>query len=357
MLNNSDLSTLHSDDDVNVVEYVEAIWRRRRTVALLVFAGTLIGALLASMAPRVYVAQVSLGVTKGPGAPDATAVSNMIALIANPSSAFRIVNELHLDQATPPLSAQDLFSRAVTVERDGTVIVITGRLRDPVLASKVVQRVAEVGIETVRRFGASEQGKLLETLKSQMEAAKTQLDQANAHRRVSRNTAELEVQRALLSAAEQQLKAAGNDAALSGNQKARDAYVERLARFIAESRTTIATLERNGYDLHGTRIDEARSPRPVDPATDRAAQATEADAEHNVALGIYTELAGNYERAMIRASTDASQLQFIAGEQTPASPVSRHVARTAAVGGAIGLIIGSLVALVIPAFQRRSVTA
>lgn len=339
---------------------------------------------------------------------------NFRPLLENRAIVAEIVREFDLRSASPwrfssaasgPFAPADFLRDRVTVEQVAGTNLLRVRVRheNPETAAKVANALVERGLALNRRLNQQEvvesrdyiKSQLdqaagrVETLKGQLLAAKTgsQVDALKAdtegaldlRAKLMELDASIEYERAFLAASEAELKSArqlvttrrsiDRDPALMeaakgqapgaavlglelSEEQVNEAY-SKLQEQIAESRAKLAGQERQRRMLvDDRRLNGARLPA-LSKLYESEVAIARLEAEYEMALKLYTDLAARYEDARLRVGSRGAQLQVLDPAVTPTGRASPRVAALTQIGAVLGLLLACLLVLGRHFYRRR----
>lgn len=159
----------------------DAVLRRLFGSRYLVLAGAFIGGALgivaAVAAERLYAATTTLLVRQSSAPSPTVATSNMRALIANYNVAAAVIGELSL-----PTTPQRFLDQDLTIEDvPGTFLMrVSVRQRDPALAARVANRVAQEAIELNQTLTRTGDDKIQRVMQQELTDARKRMNEAEA---------------------------------------------------------------------------------------------------------------------------------------------------------------------------------
>jgi len=389
-------------ETVNLRDHLRLLQRHRALiVACTLFGG--VAALVAGLAvKREYVADAALAISRSKigenaAASDVLSTANFRPLIESRAVAAQVVKDLKLEDPPYSISPSEFFRDVVQIEevRNSSVLLVHGRLRDPVRVADIVNRVADLGTATARRVSQQEAIQAREDIKAQLDEAKTRLDAATLKLDRARTSSQLELvrtdvdaaleqrralldltinieaEKARLQRAEQELAARprvdtvkrsidGNpallEAARNGNSTPRDLLAlqssseevnpvyQDLDKQVASSRTELAALQRQKAQMTARKLDDPRL-TSLTEMYQRESEIGRLEMEHSLAKKVYEEVANSYESARLLVAGRSSGLQILTRAVPPDRPESRKLPRTILIGASSGFLLSSLFVL------------
>lgn len=393
---------IYDDDEIDLRVYVRAIWRYR----IVIMAGTVLCAALAFvwglLTPRTYQAEVALAVSQSKLAEQAgqgATTANFRPFVESHALAAKVIQELGLGESPYRLSPTTFFGSVVTIEevRNSTIFQLRARIGDPVLVARLVNRVAELAVETSRRVSQQEAVRSRDDIKLQRDEAQSRMGQSEAQLRAFRESSQIELlrkdvdallgqrgqlltlmvgietEKARLAKAEEELSARQRidtvkrtidsepalmeSARKSTNQSTdllglelRNEFVnpvyQALDQQIATSRTNLAALERQKTQLVDVRKLDAGQLKQLTQLYEKEGELSHLEMERDLARKVYTEVATSYETARLQVAGRSAQLQIIEPALPADRPESRRVARNTLIALVVGLMLSAMGALV-----------
>jgi capsular polysaccharide biosynthesis protein len=279
--------------ELDVSAFLAALWRRRvRTLALVIVAAAASGAWTA-LREKEYSAASMIAVAAEENRPQ-PAIGMYAQLAQDTSAAAEVIRAAGLDHGARTVSPEALLADHLVVSqgRDLPTLTIEARMWTPELAADVANRIADKVVERASKIAAP----TVTVLRAESDAAKTRL------------------------------KAAADAlASASGEYKANDGIV-RLPR---QSGTTELFDAATGGAWQAPR-DGTKYSAFVD-----------AVGEYEVAMRVYMQAASAYQRELLFAETRPKGIQVVDRAAAPAQPVQTRPARSAVIGGFIGLLVAA----------------
>jgi len=368
---------------------------------------TLVGALAALVAsflvPRTYAADAALAISRSKLGEETRTTSETLStanfrpLVESRAVAAQVIKEMKLDQRPYSVSPNRFFADVIEIEevRNSAVILVHGRLPDPVAVADVVNRVAELGAETARRVSQQEAVQARNDIKLQVDEAKSRLDTASARLDAARSSAQLELARkdvdsaldqrgallellikiqaekARLATAERELAKRQRvdtvrrsitdptlmEAARNANGSTKDLLglqttteevnpvYQELDKQVATSRTQLAALEGQRALIAARRLDSPNLSGLSDLYA-KESQIEGLEMELDLARRIYEDVANSYESARLLVAGRSSGLQILSRAIPPDKPESRKLPRNIVIGSLTGFLLSALVVLV-----------
>jgi uncharacterized protein involved in exopolysaccharide biosynthesis len=397
-------------DTLDIGAHLHVLWRNRLLLLGCAVLGGVVSLTVGVMGPREYVAEAALAISRpkiGEGLPASELMStaNFRPLIESRAIAARVIKDTGLDQAPYFVSPSSFFNQVVEVAevRASSVMTITGRLPDPQLVARVVNRVVEVGVETARRVNQQEAQQTESDIKLQRDEAKTRLDQATENLQLTRVASQLELvksdvaselkerstllnldimiesERSRLARIETELnkrkqlvdvrRSIDSDPAASeaaralqtpskellslqiNNQELSTVYQD-LDKAMALSRTKLAAMERQKAQMDSRHLSTG-SLATLNNLYSKEAKISRLETERDLANDVYKDLAKSYETARLMVIGRTSALQVLSTAIPPDRPESRKLARSVLIGSMSGLLLAALVLLVVHAFRTE----
>jgi capsular polysaccharide biosynthesis protein len=377
-------------------DMAEALWRGRAVIAVGAIVLALAGAASTVVRPRQYEATATLAVYAArlaEQAQQAAPPESLVPLIASPTLASRVVQELGLDRPPGSYTAATLFDGPVVVRAvpQSSLIKIVARFEDADLASRVSNRLAELGVDAVAAAGRVDVTAVERELKAMLEAADARRLDAERQYEEYRSGAQVELvekevatllgQRAALMDASVRLEAerarlarlegelAGRDRLLSLRQSiVDDPAMAEVARGVAPERRDLLGLEvrsdaqdpvYSGIDAQvalsrglvaSLEQEVARLTSSVGPGGtplqrlsqlyERQSQLERLDSERRLAAKAYDDVASRYMGARLASIGRLPQLAMVDPAMVPDAPMGRYLARNVF----LGLVSGALLA-------------
>jgi len=390
-----------ANDTAPALDYLAVV--RRHWPLLLAGVATGLAAALAVnlLAPKKYEAWATVLVSDARALERGVArnalVPSVRALLENQTLAARLVREFHLDAPPHELEAEDFLRDALRVEdvKGTDVIRVRVRLRDPVLAARVADRLVAMGLELNRQVTRDESAAQREALKSELDSARARVleheralleFQQKAQVEVSRKDVDtslgqrgqmlgvlvdLETEKARLTKAEEELKGreriltvrksidsdpalmeaakrAGkeNEAVLGlqMNTEVMNPVYEALEQQIATSRTRLAALERQKTELSDKLHLGDKSLVQLTNLYQKEIELGKRQLELELGRKVYSEVLVRYEQAAITGRK--TELQVVDNALPPRRPAFPRPALNLGLGAAFGLLAGLLAAFV-----------
>ena len=391
------------DSEIDLREYVWVLWRYRLGILSATIACVALALVVGLTSKRTYVTEISLAVSRSKlGAVDERSgeatTANLRPFVEDRGLAAKVIGELGLDKPPYQISASTFFGTVVAVEevRNSTIISLTGRLDDPALVARTLNRVAELAIDNVRRVSQEEALKARDDIKVQLDESSVRLLDSDAKLRTFRDSSQIELlrrdidallgerggllkllvgietEKARLTTAEQELagrqridtlrrsidsepalmesarKPAGQPADVLGlelrNELMNPVY-QSLDQQIASSRTTLAALEREKAQLVDVRKLDGKQLAQLSRLYQTEAELSHLELERDLARTVYLEVAKNYELARLLVVGRSSDLHVISPAIEPDRPASRNVVRNTLFALMIGFVLSVVGAL------------
>jgi len=390
-------------ESVDVRGQLRLLQRHWRLIVACTAIGAIVAIVISFVRTRVYAADSALMISRskigeGPMQLDVLSTANFRPLIESRAVASQVIKETKLDEAPYWISPSKFFDDVVEIEevRNSSVLLVHGRLRDPVLVAEIVNRVADLGTLTARRVSQQEALQARDDIKLQLDEAKMRFEQATAKLDDARKAAQLELlrkdvdaeleqrgalldlrinieaEKARLARAERELagrqrvdtvrRTIDNDPALmeaarNSDGKPKDLLglqmqseeinpvYQELDKQVATSRTQLAALERQQAQMTARKLDDPRLDRLTE-MYGKESQLGRLEMERDLAQKIYQEVANSYESARLLVAGRSSALQILTRAIPPDKPESRKIARNLLIGTLSGFLLSSLLVLV-----------
>lgn len=404
------VKTPSANDQIDLAEYVSAIWRFRFAIIAVTLAACVVAAVVSLRAARVYEASLVLNVSPPKfgdgGTQPVLTPASFRPLLQSPTVAATVIREFHLDQAPYNLTPSDLVSMIEAEEIRGTTLIrLTVTFPDAQLSAKIADRVAELGIALARKMIADEGTGARDLIKqeldesqrayesadravtefrtrAQIEALRKDVDAALGERATLLTLlVQIESEKAKLSHLETELSkrtridslrrsVLDNAAGDTGvGAKATDSAALRLqSEFVngvyanldeaaARSRADLAAMEKRRAELIDKRHIDAAALPSLTALYAREAELARLTADRDLAQKSYLSAAAMYEQARLQVAGRSARLEIIEPAVAPDRPLSRNTARNVALAGLVtlGLLIGAALCIHIVALSQRDV--
>lgn len=389
-------------ETVDLREQLRLLYRNRTLILACVVVGIVVALAASFLIRRNYAAEAALTISRskigeGPTASEILSTANFRPLIESRAVASQVIKDTGLDRAPYWVSGSTFFGRVVEIEevRNSSVLVVRGRLSDPVLVADVVNRVANLGAETARRVSQQEALQARDDIKLQLDEAKSRLDAASKKLDDARTASQLEIverdvesaleqrgalldleinietQKARLAKAEQELgkrqrldtvvRSIDSDPALmesvrNSDGRTRDMLAlqvkneeinpvyQELDKQIASARTELAALERQKLQMRARKLDDPRFPGLTEMYAKQSALGR-LEMERDLAKKVYEQVANSYESARLLVAGRSSGLQILTPAIPPDRPEPRKVPRNLLIGALTGFLLSSVAVL------------
>jgi uncharacterized protein involved in exopolysaccharide biosynthesis len=362
------------EDDLDLLRYGRFLRAHWLVLALgaAVGAGTAFG--ISTRAPLVYRATATLAMVP-PTSSGIVALTAVTArgLVENLTLIADTLNELDLQQRMTP---QAFVREALMVHAvpSTNLLKVGVTLPDPAKARVAAASLATKAADLSRRIDQEGATVTRDALKTQAEEAARRLDAIQARLLEFQTTArieimaadaeavlegrgearrlaiELETEKARLASLEQELaRQAGGVPArtIPGMAMAGVVDLQAMLQYeAAAARARVSSLERQWKDT--ARV--ARDPkgvRDLDRLHGLRLQLARLTADFDVTKTVYTDLAQRYEEASSRLVAITPQLLLVDPPVQPEGPEPRRRTQATILGGLIGLVLGTVLALVI----------
>jgi uncharacterized protein involved in exopolysaccharide biosynthesis len=398
------------DPRLDLAAHLHVLWRNRWLLAGCAVLGGAIALGITLLGPRYYIAQAALAISRpkiGDGLPaqDQLATANFRPLVESRATAAQVIKETGLDKPPYSVSPSSFFGVVVDIQevRASSVMLVTGRLQDPELVAKVVNRVVELGVETARRISQREGLQARDDIKLQLDEAKKRLDIAAETLQANRTRSQLELVKSDVTSAikeragllpllieietettklaklEQELakrnrvesvrRSIDTDPALTEaartlettprellnlqikNEELSSVYQD-LDKEVALSRTKLATLQRQKAQMDSRNLSKS-SLKQLDDLYAKEMLIGRLETERDLANEVYKGLARSYENARLMVAGRTSALQILSTAIPPDKPESRKAVRAMLIGVTSGVLLGALVLLLVHAFHAE----
>ncbi len=372
--------------------HVQAVWRRRWLLAAVTLVCGLIGFSSSILARRTYEATLTLAASNskiGEESSSAAVVANFRPLVESRTTAAAAVAKFGLDKPPHGYGPTLFLERALVLEevRNSSLIRLRVRLHDPAIVADVCTFIADRAVEMARTLSQDEAVQARDLIKAQVDEASRRLGEAESRYAAYRDQAQVdllrrdvdvlltqraqlsnlvvqvETEKARLARAEQELQqrervdtvkrtidgapllmeAARQEGAAPGNLLGLELRSEsispvwdKLDEQVANSRATIAALERQRSELTGARKLAGERLSQLTLLYEREAELSRLELERQLARTVYTETATRYENARLQVASRSAQLQVIDKAVPPDRPLSRNVARNTLVALMLG---------------------
>ena len=391
------------NDSVAFREQFQQLSRHRRLIAGCTLLGGLIALAVSFLLPRTYVAESALTISRSKIGEnlitsDVLSTANFRPLMESRAVASQVIKDLKLDQPPHDVTTNAFFRDVIAIEevRNSSVLLVRGRLGNPVLVAEAVNRVADIGAETARRVSQREAEQARDDIKLQLDEAKTRLDAAILRLDQRRTSAQLELthrdvdaaleqrgellellinieaEKARLTKAEQELASRQRvntvvrsidgdpallEAARNGDGRPRDLLAlqtknqeinpvyQELDRQVAESRTHLAALQGQRAQMMARKLDTPQLAK-LSEMYAKESELGRLEMERKLAQSVYEEVSKSYESARLLVAARSSGLQILTRAIAPDRPESRKVTRNVLIGVLSGLLISSFLVLV-----------
>lgn len=383
------------DDFIDIRPLIVAMRRHWLAIAIAALALASVGAGMRLTGPQAYTATTvvaisvsKLNTTAPQGAPLTTSAYR--PLIESQNLASRVLRDFKLDPQQ--YSATTFFGGVVTIDevRNSTVFLLHATMNDPLLAAQVANRTAAFAVDESRRLTQEESLRVRDDLQKQVDEAEARMRDADAKLVQFRDTSQIELlrrdvdaslqqrggllallvqietQKARLASAEQELairqpintvkKTIDNDPALleaartsqrgpadllklqMQDESVNDVY-QRLDSQVAESKATLAALERQRDQLIDVRKLDAPQFGQLTRLYNAETQLTRLQTDADLMRKVYEQVATAYQTARLQLAGRSAELQVVEAAIPPDRAISRHVLRYAVLGFVIGLLL------------------
>ena len=392
------------DDIIDLRKYALVLWAYR---GLIVGCGTVLalGALIVGLlTPRSYEAQVVLAIVRSKlnsGSSEAPLpTAGFRVFLQNQSLASRVVADLNLDKPPYSISMTEFLGSVVSIEeiRNSPVMVLKTTLRDPTLAARAANLLAELAVQASRRTSEEEAGSSRDGIRLQRDKAQQRLLDAESALRAYREesqvealrrdvstaldmrqsvlplTVNIEAKKAGLARAQTELgqrhrvevtartidsdpallegaralSGTANAANLLGlqtrNEYANPVY-EAMDELVATTQTDLAAMERQKREIVDVRKLDAPRLAELTRLYDIEARLSQLETERNLAKDVYVEVATAYETAGLQVAGRSAQLQVIGAAVPTDLPISRHLVRNTLAAFLVGVSLAAGAAL------------
>ena len=193
-----------ADGEINLAVYLLAIWRGRYVIVVVTALCAVTALVVTRLMPRTYEAasrlvvvtpKSSVGTTIAQalsemGRDRAPNVATFRELAGSRSLAARVVTEFQLSSAPDFLTPPGFLANCVTIEtpKDTEVIEVRVRLRQPDLAARVANRMADGAVELAARMNEQEAATMTDVIQTQLGESRSRFERANANLQALRAT-------------------------------------------------------------------------------------------------------------------------------------------------------------------------
>ena len=391
------------EDEIDLLRYgrfLAAYW-------LLLLVGTMVGAFagfaVALRAPVRYQATSTLAIAANSATALSLSPAASRALLANLSLVAETIEELQLnrDGVTPQAFIEDALNLQPVPTTN--LLKVSVALPDPTKARLAAGTLAQKAVNLSRRLDQEGAVTGRDALKQQMDEAAQRLDSAQDRLLKFQSSAQIEVLEAQADSKLKRRDRLSNLAIDLEREKARLASMEReLARQppvvgvprpggvsptrpnaqrdaraeteapdldtsnsftnpvygrlqyeVAESRARMASLEKERAASLGTTAGPGAT-KELSELYRRRMELSRLQADYDVSLRVYSDLATKYEEARSRVVGLMPQLQIVDAPVQPDRPLPRHLTQSAFLGGLIGLIGAAVAAVLLNRRGARS---
>ena len=383
------------DDEIDLMQYVLALWRHRIALVVLTLACGLAAFLASWRTPPVYEASAQLVVSQSKVG-DLTnqptvSVATYKAMLDNQSVAAEILTEFGMDKPPYKLTVSSFLGGSVTSEilRDTNVIDVKVRLTDPAMAAKVANRFVERAVELAQRLSQDETVTARDIIKVQVDQSRQRLDQVEARLQAFKREAqvdlvkkdvetllgqrgdllkllvEIEGEKARLAMAEEELakkdridtvrRSIDTDPALmeAAKELGKDQSVlplqmrnellnpvyQSLDQIVATSRTRLSGLEKQRAELVGVLKLNAPQLAQLTQLYAKEIEQSRLETEYDLAKKVYVDVATRYEQARLQVASRTAQLQLLDRALPPDRPIAPRPLRNTAIALVVGFML------------------
>ena len=395
-------------EELSLWDFIDPLLSSWKAIAGIAIIGGGLAYTMAQLQMPVYeaTAVVRVAESKTGDQVEAVRAENFRPLLENRTIAAELVQEFGIvseptwtfrSAGSRPMAADSFLRNHVTVDQviATNLLRVSVRLGDGARAAKIANELVNRGVALNRRISQQEvieardyiktqfdeAAKRLETVKAELLTLKqaSQIDALKADTKGALDVrtkllelqSEIEYERAFLTTSEADLKAgeqllttrrmidrnpalmeAAKEQGTGGSvlglqlseQQVNEAY-STLQEQIAESRAKLAGLERQRRMLiDDKRLDSAQMPA-LSRLYDSELAVARLQAEYDMALKVYTDLATRHEDARIRVGSRGAQLQLVDPAVVPSTRISPRVIATTQLGLMLGLLVGCLLVL------------
>ncbi len=357
-----------------LADYLAVLWRAKY---LLVLAAVVAGAIMFAMSlsgPRVYESTVTFAVSQskiGEGLQAVAGTASFRPMVESLSTAAAVMKEVGLDKPPNAMRPSDFLDNVMSVDevRGTNLMRVTVVHTDPQMAATLANNIADHAVKVARKVSATEAEYARDTIKKQLELARTRLDEADKRLRTFRQDAQLEAvkkdveaqlagregildlvtsiasEKAKLASMEQQLK----DRALvepNNRTASLNKVYEDLDAEAATTRSYLASLEKQKSELVDVRKLGAATLASLNKLYVLESELARREVEQELAEKIYTQISQRYEEASLQVVGRSAELSIIDPAVPADRPVSRHVVRNTVLAGIVGFCFALAAVLV-----------
>jgi uncharacterized protein involved in exopolysaccharide biosynthesis len=383
-------------EEIDIRDYLTMLWRHRIAIFVAGALLALVAFVRATLAPAVYEAEVPVMVSRPKvyeNLTDLTAVANFIPLVANQNVAAQVIKELELDRAPYGFSPSFFFGSVVSVDevKNSTILVVRGRLSNPALVARMVNRIAELGSDAVRDMNRKEAEQVRDDIKLQLDESRKRMELAEQRLKDARQKSEVELlkkdidaqllersgllklqmdlekERGQLAKAEEELAARKKVDVVNRTIDSEPALVETaraagapprdllglnlrseevnsvyqaLDEEVAKHRTAVAGLERQRAEVAARKLDQPQL-TSLQRLYVAEAEISRLEMEQDLARKVYQEVATSYEKARLTVAARSSALQILEPAVAPDRPVPKLTVRLALIAFIAGATLAA----------------
>lgn len=366
------------EDELDLIKYVVAVWRRRWIIAAVVVVSCTMAAVSTLRTPLAWSATTRLLVSSSKLAQDGAAVNlaTYRLIVQTQTLADELVRTFGFDKPPHSMTGRAFIDNHVTVEPigNGDALLLNVTLWDPEVAARAANHLAHNAVALAERLNLAAQVGARDIIKVHLDESRARLETADAELRKFKKTAQVELrrgevdslvqesrymlwldldieaERAALASAERQLKAAkpvisvtrpidrdsapaevarqspesGRLLPLQLQEEAVNPLYVVLSKQVADIRTKLAGLEGRRERLAKALKAGAAPNGPINMLYDREAQLTRLQGEFDLAEEAFNKVSNRYEQARLEVAGPTAQMQVLDTASPPQAPLSRQ---------------------------------
>lgn len=391
-----------SPRELELVDYLAAIWRHRWLAVALTGICAVLGATLSFFSPTEYRATTLLSVSppKADGAPlDARLITPelLVPILESPSLAAGLIHDLELGEPPLSLNTRRFLNRHLSVSTIAETSFVEAEvvMPTPALAQRVADALATRAVERARQMVREEAGTVEQQLQSVVAEAEARFQTAATALEEFRQSAQVELirsdvqallsqrgeflklqiqidaERSRLARAEEELKQrpeldithgtiADNAILLEGareladgssvlgltvrNESVNEVYKEIDAE-VASTRAKLAGLEMQRDQMIARGSTDAENLARLTDLYTRESTLERLQLEYDIAKKAFQDVAERFQGVKLLTNARTPQFQVVEPAPLPEIPQSRHFTRNIFVGAVFGLTLACLVAV------------
>lgn len=399
------ISPREGGDDLR--DYILLLWSRRWLLAGSALAAAAAAFAISVSSPRLWESDLVIAVGQSKLNENAAGQinpANVRPIIYNSGIARQVVNEFKLSDPPDRLDASKFLQRALFVDevRNTDLIRVRVRLRDPERAAKVANAVANKSIELARELSQREAVQVRDDIKTQLDEARSRMEQAAEALSGYRKRAQLELlksdlegrldERRLLVALDAEIaerrgelaraeaetgkherlhvltrtidsapalaesarkQNAGDVLGLQLKEEQINTVRETLEAQVARLRTELSGLEQKRRQLAQDRSIGSGDSAALKRFYDHDAEISRLEMERDLTRKIYTEVAAQHENSRLKVASRSAQLQSIDRAYAPTTPLPRHTVRNTIGGFSLGVMLAASYVLLAAIVGKR----